>query len=160
MAVRAISFAFVLAWLPLQTATAKEDLGCGQWRAFVASVQPGQTRSLAFRTSWGSRFKDDQDQSGDYVMLAKRCEHHEYGPAQAVCAHLMEHGAVEFSDLNLKDAVTCLARNTQLDSKLSFENALMSLTYGTDDRGAHVDLEYVEDPRVGGMVLKVTAAGY
>ena len=160
MTVRAICFAFVLAWLPLQTATAKDDPGCGLWRAFVASVQPGDTQSLAFRTSWGGGFKDEEDESGQFVMFAKRCEDHDYGPAQAVCAHLMEHGAVEFSGWNLKEAVTCLSRKTRLDAGLSFESAAITLTYGTDDRGANVDLEYVDDPLVGGMVLKVTAKGY
>jgi hypothetical protein len=161
MTVRAISLAFVLAWFPLQTAAAKDDLGCGPWRAFVASVLPGETRSLAFRTSWGSGFKDQEDPSDQFlVMSAKRCEHNDYGPAQSVCAHLMEHGAVEFSDWNFKDAVTCLSRKTRLDPGLSFNSAAISLSYGTDDRGANVDLEFVEDSQVGGMVLKVTAAGY
>jgi len=161
MSVRAISFAFVLAWLPLHPAMAKDDLGCGPWRAFVASVEPGETRSLAFRTSWGRDFKDEKSgEPGQIVMSVKRCEHHDYLPAQAVCAHLMEHGPVEFSDWNLMAAVTCLSRKTRLDPKLSFGSATISLTYGTDDRGANVELEYVEDPQVGGMVLKVTAAGY
>lgn len=160
MTFRAISLAFALACLPLQTAAAKDGPGCGPWRAFVASVQPGETRSLAFRTSWGSGFKDDEDPSGQFAMSAKRCEHHDYGPAKSVCAYLMEHGAVEFSDWNFKDAVTCLSGKTQLDPRLSFSTAAISLRYGTDDRGANVDLEFVEDSQDGGMVLKVTAAGY
>jgi hypothetical protein len=43
-----------------------------------------------------------------------------------------------------------------MDPELSFGSAVISLTYG----GSDVSLEFAEDPKVGGMVLKLAAEGY
>src|SRR5688572_138605 len=94
----------VLMWLPIQAAIANDDSSCGPLRRFVASVQPDETKSFAFRTFWGGSFKDE-DAPETFALYSKRCEHHDYAPAQAVCAYLMEHGSVEFADGNLKGAV-------------------------------------------------------
>jgi hypothetical protein len=128
-------------------------------REFVASVKPDETRSFAFRTSWGDTFKDEAKGPVPFVLYSKRCEHHEYAPAKAVCAYLMEHGSVEFADGNFKQAVNCLSKESRLEG-VWFESAVLSLNYGTEDRGANVDIELAEDPEVGGMVLRVTANGY
>jgi hypothetical protein len=146
----------LLTWLPLQAAIAKDN--CQPLRKFVASVQPGETRSFAFRTNWGGSFKDEET-TEQGVFYSKRCEHHDYAPAKAACAYFMAHGPVEFADENLKLAVNCLSRESHLED-VSFDSAVLSLHYGNENRGATVDLEFVEDPQVGGMVLRVTASGY
>ena len=62
-----------------------------------------------------------------------------------MCAYLMEHGATEFSDNNLKRAVMCLSPKTRLDSGLSVSDVVISFTYGSDDRGSDITLEEALD---------------
>lgn|SRR5690606_17272690 len=129
---------------------------CKVLRAFVASVQPDETREFTFRTSWGSNFKDDPEPA----MGAKRCEHEGYGPAKNVCVYLMEHGSTEFTGVDVKDAVSCLSSKTQFDRRLSLNLASFHFSYGSDSRGALVDITFKDDPVVGGMAFKVVADGY
>jgi hypothetical protein len=152
-----IAFLTILFIFPVSS-LAKTDLLCAPLRAFVESVKPDQAQIFEFRTSWGSDFKDSD--STKSVIFAKRCNHFDYGPAKPVCAYLMEHGAIEFSDNNLKRIIMCLSPKTRFDSDLSVSSAVMSLTYGSDDRGALVSLDFAEDSQVGGMVLRVKADGY
>lgn len=159
MKISPVIFVSVLAWIPVQTAIAKDYSDCGPLRAFVASVKPDETRSFAFRTFWGGSFKDEKEEPEQFVFYSKRCEDQEYAPAKAVCADLMENGSVEFADGNLKQVVNCLSKESWLEG-VWFEGAVLSLNYGTEDRGANVDIELAEDPEVGGMVLRVTANGY
>jgi hypothetical protein len=156
MKFRLLSIALVLTWLPAQTAIAKTDPLCAPLRAFIESVQPDETRTFEFRTSWGGNFKD----STESAIFAKRCNHFGYSPAKPVCEYLMEHGAIEFSDNNLKRTVMCLSPKTRLEPGLSVSSITMFLSYGSDDRGSHVNLEFAEDSQVGGMVLRVAADGY
>ena len=145
-----------LIWMPSQEVSAKMDPLCGPLRAFVESVNPDETRTFDFHTSWGSNFTD----SADPAIFAKRCNHYGYGPAKNVCVYLMEHGVIEFSDSNFKRATMCLSPKTRFDPGLSVSEAAMSLDYGGPDRGANVSLLFSEDPKIGGMVLKVVADGY
>ena len=156
MKVHLLSVALVLASLPVQAAIAKTDLLCAPLRAFVESVKPDETKTFEFRTSWGGNFKD----LTELAIFAKRCNHFGYGPAKPVCEYLMEHGAIEFSDNNLKRAVMCLSPKTRLAPGLSMSSIAMSLTYGSDERGSHVNLKFAEDSQVGGMLLTVAADGY
>jgi hypothetical protein len=146
-----------LALLGCQTGSAANGL-CEPLRQFVASVKPGDTRVIEFRTSWGSDFKDS-DSHDEFVISAKRCDRGNYDPANAVCNYLMEHAPVEFSDISLKDAVMCLSRKTSLGD-MSIYGIEMSLTYGTHNRGSIVDIKYSPDEQLGGMVLSITARGY
>ena len=155
MKVRLLSIALVTLSLPV-TATAGTDPLCGPLREFVRSVQPGESKAIEFHSSWGGNFKD----ASEPAIFAKRCNHYGYGPAEAVCTYLMEHGAIEFSDNNLKRAVMCLSPKSRMDSGLSLNSAVISLTYGSPARGSRVNLEFDEDPQVGGMVLKLAADGY
>ena len=152
MKVHLLSVALALTSLPIQAAHAKTDLLCVPLREFVESVKPDERKIFEFHTSWGGNFKD----STELAISAKRCNHFGYGPAEAVCAYLMEHGATEFSDNNFKRAVVCLSPKTRLDSGLSVSRAAMSLSYGSAD----VSLEFSEDSQIGGMVLKVAGDGY
>ncbi len=151
-----LSIMVALAWLPTQTVLAKTDPLCAPLRAFVQSVQPDESRVLEFRTSWGSSFKD----STEPALFAKRCNHFGYSPAETMCEYLVKHGATEFSDNNLKRSVMCLSPKTKLDSGLSIADATFSLSYGSDDRGALVSLKLVEDPKIGGVVLRISVDGY
>jgi len=156
MKVPLLSIAFALTWLPSQAALAKTDPLCAPLRAFIESVKPDETKTVEFHTAWGSNFKD----STESAIFAKRCNHFGYGPAEAVCAYLMEHGSVEFAGNNLKRAVMYLSSKTRLDSGLTVSGAAMSLTYGSPDQVANVSLELSEDSQIGGMVLRVAADGY
>ena len=135
---------------------ADSDL-CGPLRRFVESVKPDETRRLEFHTSWGADFKDS---AGAYAMSARRCMHFNYGPAKVVCAYLMEHGATEFAGNNAKDAIRCLSKTTRFADRLMLDGIQISFSYGSDERGSNIELQYSEDRHLGGMVLSITASGY
>jgi len=145
----------LFAAMPLAEA-ANADL-CGPLRRFVESVKPGETRRLEFHTSWLADFKDS---AGADIVSAKRCMHFDYGPAKVVCAYLMEHSATEFADNNAKDAIRCLSKKTRFADRLALDGIQISFSYGSDERGSHIDLQYSEDPQLGGMILSITASGY
>jgi hypothetical protein len=138
-------------------ALAKMDPLCAPILAFVTSVEPDDAeRTLKFRTSWGSNFKDEQ---GD-AIYAKRCEPGDYAAAIAACKALMEHGSVEFSRETFHRVLACLSPRTRLGDGVELHSGVLSLTHGTDDHGNHVELAFDEDDKVGGMVLVVTTDGY
>jgi hypothetical protein len=55
--------------------------------------------------------------------------------------------------------ITCLSSKTHFPSGIP-HGISYSLTFGTDDRGSHVDIVYSQDERLGGMVLSIKANGY
>jgi hypothetical protein len=146
----------ILTLLTYQTALAAHGL-CGPLRKFVESVKPHESKVLEFHTSWGSGFKDSDDK---LTLYAKRCDHNDYEPAKAVCAYLMKQGAIEFSGNNAKAAVMCLSQETHFGDRLLLDGIEISLTYGTDDRGSNVEIQYARDDQLGGMALSITARGY
>jgi hypothetical protein len=135
-------------------ATAADSL-CKPLTEFIGSVKPDKTQALKFHTVWGGGFTgSDQD-----TMFEKACEHNEYGPAKGLCAFFMENGAVEFAGENAKSVISCLSRKAHFPSGI-LHGISYSLTFGTDNRGSHVDIEYSQDKQLGGMVLSITAKGY
>ena len=155
-----LPLAFVaLALIPTASDAAAADKGdplCTPLREFVASVGPGQTRLLAFHTSWGKNFKT----ADEPALFAKDCLHHGYKPAKAACLALMEHGMVEFSNLNAQRAIVCLAPDVDFGEHAKLEVGSFSINYGNEERGSLVTLSYGEDAEMGGMVLRVAADGY
>jgi hypothetical protein len=129
---------------------------CNILRAFVDSVRPNENREFKFRTSWGSNFKDTQEPA----IFAKRCEHGGYGPAEKVCAYLMEYGSTEFTGANVKDAVSCLSPQTVFDRRLNLNEADFHFNYGSENRGSLIDVTFKADPVVGGMVFRLAADGH
>jgi hypothetical protein len=148
----AIALAVVL---PTAHAAPPAEL-CKALQGFVESVRPDDKRELAFHTSWGSNFKDAQEPA----LSAKRCTHNGYDPAKAVCAYLMEHGSTEFTGINVKDSISCLSRKTKFDQMFSLNGGEFSFSYGSDQRGALIDITFKEDEEIGGMVFRVVADGY
>jgi hypothetical protein len=153
---RASALCFGLIMLAANVPAAAEDGLCKSLKSFVSSVKPDETRVLKFHTSWGSNFKDDDEPA----FSAKRCDHGGYDPAKAVCAYLMEHGATEFSGNNAKSAVSCLSSQTHVAAGMQIHSVSVSFSVGTESRGSLVDIEFVEDTILGGMVLSITADGY
>ena len=145
----------VVGVIAYHTALAEDDL-CEPLRSFVESVGPDETRVLKFHTTWGSNFNDSQG----WVMGAKRCNDFDYDPAKGVCAHFMKHGATEFAGMNAKRAVECLAPGVTFAGRIDLQLISLSLTYGTEDRGAIVDITFLEDEEIGGMALTISADGY
>lgn len=129
---------------------------CKVLRAFVASVQPDETRGVTFRTSWGSNFNDALEPA----MAAKRCEHGGDEPGRNVCAYLMEHGSIEFAQSDVKNAVSCFLRGTRFGQGLSLEHIGVQFTHGSDSRGAMVGITFEEDTDIGGMAFQLVAEGY
>ena len=129
---------------------------CKVLRAFVASVEPDETREIIFRTSWLSNFKDETEPA----IYAKRCEHGAYAPAEKVCAYLMKHGPIEFADISVKNSISCLSPMTKFDQRISLNVADFNFNYGSPDRGALIEITFKEDPVVGGMAFRLTADGY
>ena len=159
MASRTLTFTLgVIGFAASFTAVAEDGL-CKPLREFVASVKPNETHVLRFHTSWGSNFKDDKDDE-EPVFWAKRCENGGYDPAKAVCDFLMEHGATEFSGNNAKSALSCLSAKSPFAAGMQIHAISVSITVGTENRGALVDVDFAEDTSIGGMVLSITADGY
>lgn len=144
-----------VACLAHQSAAVAASL-CGPLRKFVESVQPNDSRTVEFRTSWGEGFKDSEEPA----LAAKRCQHGGYEPAKAVCAYLMEYGATEFSGNNAKEALACLSRNTRFAPQMSLSAIALSFSYGTENRGSLIELTFAPDEHIGGMVLAIKADGY
>ncbi len=144
-----------VAGLPAAQAAPNAEF-CRVLRAFVVSVQPDETHEFTFRTSWGSNFKDVAEPANS----AKRCEHGDYAPAQKVCAYLMAHGSTEFAGVDVKDGVSCLSARTKFDLRLNIEEADFSFSYGSENRGALIDVTFKEDAAVGGMAFRMVADGY
>lgn len=136
-------------------AVGSDDL-CKPLRAFVKSIEPDETRSIEFHTSWGTNFKD----SPDSAIYAKRCIYHGYAEAEPVCENLMEHGLVEFSDKNAQEMITCLSPKTKFASPFSLSKIEVDFSYGTKDRGSLIEISFDVDQDLGGMVLKIRADGY
>jgi len=146
-----------LAALLSNLAVASEpDPLCLPMRHFVASVDPGDVRELAFHTSWGSNFRNAKEPA----IAAKLCLHQGYAPARPACQALMDDGAVEFSGTNAERVVTCLAPGNHWGAHVHLEQGSISLVYGTDHRGSNVTVTYGEDKGMGRMVLRVRAYGY
>ena len=129
---------------------------CRSLKSFVESVKPDETRTIEFQTSWGAGFKG----SSERTMFEKRCIHEEYPPAMNACNLLMKHGAIEFSDQNFSDALSCLSSKTELGSEIQVEQAKVSFSSGTHDRGAHIEISFGWNEEIGGMNLKIQADGY
>ena len=151
---RHLGFVVLSAIAGTSTARGAESL-CTSLREFVSSVKPGETREFTFHTSWGQGFDASPD-----TTAAKGCSHGDYLPAQKVCDYLMEHGSIEFAGNNVKEALGCLSPETRLPPTLRLGRASFSLSFGTQDRGSLVELEFYEDPEIGGMAFKVSANGY
>lgn len=142
-------------FLPAAHASPPSEL-CKVLRSFVESVQPDELREFTFRTSWGENFKDTPKPA----LAAKRCEHGDYGPAKKVCEYLIANGSTEFAGSNVKNAVSCLSRKTRFAPLMELQNGAFSFSYGSDDRGALIDITLSEDKGIGGMAFQLTADGY
>ena len=160
MRVRAKSWFSLLvaaAVMPAAHAAPSSDF-CKVLRAFVESVEPDEARTFIFRTSWGSNFKDAEAEKP--AFFAKRCEHDGYEPAKKVCAYLVEHGSTEFTWINVKDTISCLSGKTKFDPALRLNSGEFRFSYGSEHRGAWIDISFQEDQEVGGMAFRLTADGY
>jgi hypothetical protein len=156
-AVTALTLA--LACLPcLGAGRTKGDPLCSSLRSFVESIKKDESKTLEFHTSWGGDFKDSS--SPGYVFAARRCMYSDYGPARSVCDYLMNHGAIEFSGNNAKDAIACLAPATRFSPRMTLDRVDVSFYYGTEYRGSNIQVTFVEDMKIGGMVLTIKADGY
>jgi hypothetical protein len=137
---------------------AKGDPLCSPLRTFVASVKKDESRTLEFRTSWGTDFKDSP--SSGNVFAARRCMFADYEPGRSVCDYLMEHGAIEFSENNAKNAIVCLAPAMRFPPNMTLDRIAVSFYYGTESRGSNIQITFAEDRTIGGMVLTIKADGY
>ena len=139
-----------------QSVVAGSDDLCPHLKEFLNSVEVGQSASIELHTSWGANFKDNDED----VMAAKRCIHGDVPSAKKACEYLMNNTSTEFAGINFKRFLLCLSPNTQIENGVQFSHALVSLSFGSKDRGALLDLSLEEDEHIGGMVLKLEAEGY
>jgi hypothetical protein len=119
-------------------------------------VQPNEKRGFTFRTSWGENFKD----APAPALAATRCEHAGYEPAKKVCDNLMKYGSTEFAGANVKNSIICLSRKTRFAPLMRLDNGAFSFSYGSDHKGALIDITLQADEKVGGMAFRLMADGY
>ena len=148
--------ATLLFWPALSVAQQAQDPLCLSLQTFLDSVQPGQVHEVAFHTVWGSNFNDSQEPA----VFAKRCKHDGYQPAKPVCESLMATGVIEFAGNNAKRVVACLSSETHLAQRLNLNSASFFLSYGKEDQGSSVTVQFTEDLQLGGKVLRISANGY
>lgn len=153
--VHQLSFFLWAAVLPAARASPPYEL-CKVLRSFVDSVKPGEQREFTLRTSWGENFKDASEQA----LAAKRCEHSGYEPAKKVCEYLIESGSTEFAGVNVQDAITCLSKKTRFAPFMQLNFGSFSFSYGSDNRGALIDINLRRDEKIGGMAFRLAADGY
>jgi hypothetical protein len=140
------------------SAATERDPVCAPLRAFAASVQQGQTRSLQFHTSWLADFKGGNPRA---MGAFTRCMDGGYAPAHTVCDYFIKDGAVEFAGNNARRALVCLLPGTRFGKNALNMDALdVSFYYGTPQHGSNITLSFDQDPKMGGMVLSITAQGY
>jgi len=132
------------------------DALCAPLRNFVDSVAPNQSEELSFHTNWGVSLEDSKDPT----FYGKRCDHHGYEPARAVCDYLIDYGAVEFAANNVKRVLSCLSPDTRFAPKLGLKEAEFTLIYGASERQSAVTIKFGPDTQFGGNTLKITAEGY
>jgi len=111
---------------------------------------------LEFHTVWGGDFKSVTART----LYAKQCIDHGYPPAKVVCKFLMQHGAIEFSGNNAKSAASCLSSATRFASAVRLDGLDVSFPFGTPNRGSNITVSYGPAPKMRGMVMAITAAGY
>jgi len=141
--------------LPAAHASPPPEL-CKALRAFIESIKPDEKREFTFHTSWGQNFKD----APEPAIFAKRCEHGDYEPAKKVCDYLMKNGSAEFADANVKNAVSCLSSKTRFDPLMQVSKGAFSFSYGSNNRGALIDVTLQTDDKLGGMAFQLVADGY
>ncbi|MBM0103125.1 hypothetical protein JM946_00125 [Steroidobacter sp. S1-65] len=147
-----------LAGAPLLAADAgpkRKDRLCGELSSFLASVKPEVSRSFTLYTFWGAEVEGDQ-----IVMGAKRCEHNDYEPGKKLCAYLVENSSTEFAGYNVKRVLNCLLPGRGVPGELEIKNGSFSVTYGSPNRGALVDIVLSRDEQFDGMAFRLTADGY
>lgn len=152
---RPLAFFLWVAALPAAHASPPSKL-CKVLRSFVDSVKPDEQREFVLRTSWGENFKDAPEQA----LAAKRCEHNDYEPAKKVCEYLMKSSSTEFSGVNVQDAITCLSKKTRFAPLMQLNYGSFSFSYGSDNRGALIDVTLKKDEKIGGMAFRLAADGY
>jgi hypothetical protein len=133
----------------------RTDGMCDPARAFVASVGPDESREVLFHTVWGRGFKDEEEP----VLYQKRCEHSGYEPARDFCAYLITHGAAEFSGHNAQRFVSCIMPDVSF-GEMQLHSGEFGMSYGSSERGALIEVSFVEDALLGGMRLRIRVDGY
>ncbi|MFM9726304.1 hypothetical protein ACKI1L_37905, partial [Streptomyces scabiei] len=73
-------------------------------------------------------------------MAAKRCIHGDVPSAKKACEYLMNNTSTEFPGINFKRFLLCLSPKTQIEKDVQFSHAAVSLYFGSEDRGALLDL--------------------
>lgn len=67
---------------------------------------------------------------------------------------------MEFPGSIVKNALNCLSRGTRLAPALDLSEGAFFFTYGSDDRGALIDITLRKDEKMGGMALRFEVQGY
>ncbi|WP_282295273.1 hypothetical protein [Stenotrophomonas sp. PS02289] len=139
------------------TASAREktDEYCSNIASFMTSVKPDETREVTLRTFWGMRTEGNQ-----VVMGSKTCEHNDYEPGKKLCAYLIEHSFTEFPGENAKRILNCLSPARPIAKDLRINSGSFTTSFGSEDRGAVVNLDVLPDKEPGEMVLRLEALGY
>ncbi|RVT45311.1 hypothetical protein EMM73_13730 [Rheinheimera sediminis] len=144
-------------------AISEDDKLCGSLKAFVQSVAADTSQSLELQTSWGGGFKKEKESIGkeeEIVLYEKRCNFHEYEPAEKVCDILMRSSSTEFPHLNLKRVLACLSPGTKFSKNMEIGAMSVSFDYGDDERGSFIYIDLGFDSTIGGNQLKIVAEGY
>jgi hypothetical protein len=138
------------------TARTQKDSFCLPLRAFIASAKRGETKSIQFETSWLTGFKG----SPKNTMFEKRCVDNGYALAKPVCDYLMRNGQIEFAGNNALRAIECLSARTHFADSIQLDRLDVSFSYGMEQRGSNVTIQFSDDSKLGAMVMNISSEGY
>lgn len=138
---------------PKADASAPPSL-CKALRGFIESVQRHEERGFAFHLSLAGKPEGD---SG--AINTKRCGHDGYESTVRLCDYLTQHGSPELNSASVKDAISCLSE-TKFAPSFRPNGWNLSFNYGTEHRGALIEVTFEEGPEVGGVALRLEADGY
>lgn len=115
---------------------------CRELASFANSIPPGTSYMVSLETSWGG------SKLNPNAIYSRDCNHGNYTTGASFCSYLMEHSAVEFSEMNFRRALACVD-NTPLKRKdydnflpMDYLNAKIS-SYGGSGGvfGVHKDIK-------------------
>ena len=143
------------------TVGAERDQMCAEIVKFANATTDTSTHSVELMSDWGSAVRLSPDKNNLYTQ---KCDHYSYEPGENLCKYLMGNTSIEFSQVNLQRALSCLGAPKYAESPSSVRVERLDLTlWSYSTRGVRTDvrvgIEYVDGSDKAPPSLKILAKG-
>ena len=139
---------------------ARVDPLCAPMRTFLTAIKPDTSRVITLHSTWGGGFRRPDGTSDKGAMWAMQCENHDFKPARTLCLALLKTSSREFPGSTVVRLLACISPRTRLPTSTMINSVDLDMQFGSDNRGANINIKLGEDPKLGGSVLTVTADAY